>query len=113
MEAEDDASSTVDNWIMQQAELLASMREAGTNDDTQAEVLAIMRGRFQRSGARGAPGQRPPFRPTGGTMPAAPPRGLQDMSCVNCGEKGHIANKCPKPQTDPKDRPCSTFKKGA
>ena len=33
------------------------------------------------------------------------------MSCVNCGEKGHLAQECKKPPCDAKDRPCFICKK--
>ena len=33
------------------------------------------------------------------------------MSCVNCGEKGHLSGQCPLPRKDPKDQPCFICKK--
>ena len=35
-----------------------------------------------------------------------PPRGRQDMSCVNCGAKGHSGAECKKARVDRKDQPC-------
>ena len=91
------------DWITEQNELLSQMRESGTDSNTQAMVLAIMRGLFQkRFGQRGQAGQRNNYR----NGPAAPPRGMQDMSCVNCGQKGHMADKCPKPKVDRVNQPC-------
>ena len=92
------------------------MRENNVPDDAQAVVLAVMRGRFQRR--PGQQGQKQPFRPGGGFQnrngqrPGMPPRGAQDLSCVNCGEKGHMANACPQPQiADKSKRPCFICKK--
>ena len=117
LESEEDDD---EDWVTQQAELLSNMRENGVNQETQVAVLAIMRGRFQkkpggggnfRNGQRtggGGGGQRPD-KP--GARPGAPPRGVQDLSCVNCGEKGHIAGNCPNPPCKPEDRPCFRCKK--
>lgn len=99
------------DWAQKQAELLENMRANGVNAETQVAVLAVMRGRFQRrfnprSPPRGGDRRNPNGRP------GPPPRGVQDLSCVNCGEKGHLAGSCPKPQiTNAADRPCFICKK--
>ena len=47
---------------------------------------------------------------TGGSRipgsPALPPKGAQDIPCVNCGIKGHAAKDCRKPRVEREDRPC-------
>ena len=98
------------DWIAEQQELLDNMRENGVSPDAQAVVLAVMRGRFMKLPGQG---QRQPFRPRANqNRPGMPPRGVQDLSCVNCGEKGHMAGNCPKPQiTDKSKRPCFVCKK--
>ena len=40
-----------------------------------------------------------------------PPRTARDMTCVTCGEKGHHAGQCSKPQVSPDQRPCFVCKK--
>ena len=116
-EAESEEGVEESDWAQEQAELLENMRANGVNAETQVAVLAVMRGRFQRRPgfkprAGGAPGggSRRPGPP--GNRPGAPPRGIQDLSCVNCGEKGHLAGSCPKPQiASAADRPCFICKK--
>ena len=96
------------------AEICAFM----ANDPPAAEVNAFMKGRFVRKGpaggSRGAGGRFQPgngggFKPGGaGAGARPPPRGASDMSCVNCGIKGHMAAECRKPKADRKDQPCFT-----
>ena len=74
----------------------------GLEFDQRIEVLAFMRargfqptgrgatGRFQRApGGRGQVGSGP----RAGAPPAreVPPRGRTDITCINCGRKGHAA----------------------
>ena len=96
------------------AEICAFM----ASDPPAAEVNAFMKGRFVRKGPaggqRGAGGRFQPgngggFKPGGaGAGARPPPRGASDMSCVNCGIKGHMAAECRKPKADRKDQPCFT-----
>ena len=48
-ELEDDGKYDDDDRIAQQAELVATMRENGTSEDTQMAALAITKGCFQRN----------------------------------------------------------------
>ena len=41
-----------------------------------------------------------------GAATPPPPRGRQDLHCVNCSEKGHTAAECCKPIVDKDKRPC-------
>ena len=84
------------DWLQQQSEILEELRQSGADESTQVAVLAVMRGRFQKKfgkrfggGTGGGGGQR-------GNTQRAPPRGIQDMSCINCGEKGNVAADCTK-----------------
>ena len=64
------------------------------------EMLAVM---HKYAGGNFKPGQR-----SGGQREAskAPPRSAQDFSCVNCGQTGRSAQRCPRPRVDKHDRPC-------
>ena len=85
----------------------------------QIEIIAFMRargfmpagrgaaGRFQRApGGRGqgAP-EKPRMAPYGREVS---PRGRADMSCTNCGRKGHAASECRQAKVEKGDRPCFT-----
>ena len=48
--------------------------------------------RFSRGGDRTGGDRR------GGRKGDQRPKALEDVECYNCGEKGHYANKCPKPK---------------
>ena len=81
--------------------------------ETAAHLYAFMKGKFTRKGPTGGAAQKPfgsglfggGFR-AAGVAPKPPPRGVQDMSCVNCGRKGHVAADCRQPKFDRKDQPC-------
>ena len=71
-------------------------------------------GRFQRApGGRGhGAAEKPRFAPYGQRAArAVPPRGRADMSCINCGRKGHAASECRQPKKEKGDRPCFTRSK--
>ena len=87
-------------------ERLMSELMSTSDEDRQLEILAVMRNRGFRPPTRGQGGQRQrqPAKPAAATY--MPPRGRQDISCVNCGGKGHAAPDCPEPQRDKADRPC-------
>ena len=40
-----------------------------------------------------------------------PPRGKQDLSCINCSRKGHTAAECRQPKVEKADRKCFTCRK--
>ena len=80
------------------------------------EVLAVMAKqgfRFKRPQG-GGPGGRPPpktgpqfrFGDAPGRSAVPPPRGRNDISCANCGRKGHAASECRQPKVELADRPC-------
>jgi hypothetical protein len=101
--ASENGEDIEDEWETQEAQIKATMVENGADAATQDLVLAVMRGRFQQKRFAGRPGiQRGPR----GERPGPPPRGVQDMSCANCGKKGHTAAVCRGPKLDAKDRPC-------
>ena len=72
------------SWDLQEEELRHTMRENGTDADTQWVGLAITRGRYQQKNFCGRLGQRTP---TGGprrdARPGPPPRGVADLSYTN------------------------------
>ena len=73
----------------------------------QVEILAVMKNRGFRQPGRGQGGPRQgPGNKTRFGQSYMPPRGRQDITCVNCGKKGHAAPECPSPAVDKKDRPC-------
>ena len=57
---------------------------------------------MQRRAATRKPGER--MMPYG----QVPPRGRQDIQCVNCGRKGHPASECRQPRKEKGERPCFT-----
>ena len=63
-------------------------------------------GRYPARAPAGPPSSGPPGARSYNGAPAAPPRGRQDLSCVNCGIKGHTIAECRKPQVDKDKRPC-------
>ena len=82
--------------------------------DARVEIFAFMRaqgykpadnrassGRFVR-----APGGRGRTAPSGPARREVPPRGRADITCVNCGRKGHSGQECKQPRRDKADRPC-------
>ena len=82
---------------------------SGFNEADSAEILAFMRAKgIQKPGARrfpprtGQQGQQG-FRAERGQPP---PRSKADMSCVNCGAKGHMGSECRKPKVEFGKRPC-------
>ena len=78
------------------------------------EVLAVMAKqgfRFKRpQGAGGTqqPRTSPQFRfgDQAGLSAVPPPRGRGDISCANCGRKGHAASECRQPKVELANRPC-------
>ena len=87
----------------------------GLEPQQQIEVLAVMGQRYFRfkrpPGAAGRPPPRtgaPQFRfgDQPGRSAVPPPRGRGDISCANCGRKGHAASECRQPKVELADRPC-------
>ena len=87
----------------------------GFEPQAQIEVLAVMAKqgyRFKRP--LGASGRPPPrtgapqvrFGDQAGRSAVPPPRGCGDISCANCGRKGHAASECRQPKVELADRPC-------
>ena len=87
-------------------------RLAATDDvEERVEILAVMSKRGFRAPTRGQGGQRKRFMPrapNGGQTGAreVPPRGRQDIVCINCGRKGHAASECRQPKVEKNERPC-------
>ena len=80
----------------QQIEILAVMKKQGFRAPTRRQGGS--RGTAARTGARTA------TQFNAGAKP--PPRGRDDITCVNCGKKGHMASECRGVRVDTKDRPC-------
>ena len=93
------------------------------SEEDQQDILAFMRQKGIQRPQNGRNGGRPPFQRRnipqprgGGGRPGAPrdgarptnppPRDRTDLSCVNCGRKGHIAAECRQEKNDFKSRPC-------
>ena len=84
--------------------------------DDKAEICAFMKTRLQGRRPGFAP-RKPAGRFTGaaqggggfraaGVAPRLPPRDKNDVSCVNCGRKGHMAADCRQPRAEMGKRPC-------
>ena len=89
------------------AEVLAFLE---ANHELEA-VMAFMKGKFKPGGkfARkpGAPQRGKPPAPRYGARAAEPPpRSEADLSCINCGKKGHRAKDCRGPPKSREERPC-------
>ncbi len=68
---------------------------------TDEEIFAAIKGR--RWGPPHAAPRTPPGAPR---QRQAPPRDRRDVSCVNCGGKGHMASECSKESLPKHKRPC-------
>ena len=76
------------------------------NMSMEDEVNAVYR-RWGAQRPNGGPRPAPPRRDEpGGGQPGPRPSNDRPMRCVNCGDEGHMARECPKPQVAFKDRPC-------
>jgi len=124
-------------YLRQQSEFVAersgkvlNMMEKGTQEEEQeqcegeceldeetvaamapAEVLAMLRGgrpMMQRTRGQRPQGTRFGMTAGFGSRAPIPPRGRGDITCVNCGKKGHIAADCRGPKVDREKRPCFT-----
>ena len=89
------------------AEILAFLE---ANHEPEA-VMAFMKGKFKPGGkfARkpGAPQRgRAPAPKFGGRAAEPPPRSEADLSCINCGKKGHRAKDCRGAPKSREERPC-------
>ena len=74
--------------------------------DMEEEINAVYR-RWNTPRPGGGPRQAPPRREDQkGSPPGPRPGNDRPTKCVNCGEEGHMARDCPKPQVAFKDRPC-------
>ena len=91
------------------------------NQNAQADMLAFMKGRFNPGAraptSRAPPGRGPAGRFTGapqggggfraaGVAPRPPPRNMDDVSCVSCGRKGHMAAEGRQPRATQGQPPC-------
>ena len=82
----------------------------------QVEIFAFMKARGYTPAGRGASGrfQRSPGNrgqragPSQGQRVQPPPRGRADMSCINCGRKGHSAQECREEKKEKGEIPCFT-----
>jgi hypothetical protein len=69
------------------------------------EINAFVARKFGRK--PGAPAGRFPPRPQGAQSgPKPPPRDRRDMTCANCGRKGHGTGECRQPVVEKSKRPC-------
>ena len=89
---------------------LLSRLDATDDPGEKIEILAVMKTRGFRAPTRGLGGPRQPpttAPATGGpTARYMPPRGRQDVSCINCGRKGHQSGECRQPRRETSERPC-------
>ena len=76
------------------------------NESMEDEVNAVYR-KWGAQRPNGGPRPPPPRRDDPSSGPPGPrPSNDRPMRCVNCGDEGHMARECPKPQVAFKDRPC-------
>ena len=74
------------------------VESAGTEEENYEDAIMAVNRRFNRNGGGAAPRRQ---QTSGGDD--RPPRALK---CLNCGDEGHLAIKCPKPRVEVGQRPC-------